>query len=64
MKCTFSFHFCTQNSLCIASIFLRKEEQNKIKVLIRIAPVGHIDTEEVYCGNIPSNIFDTCKKQD
>ena len=47
---------------CIASMFLKNGEQDKIKVLIRIAPKGYIDTEEIYNGYIPSNLFNTCKK--
>ena len=47
---------------CIASMFLKKEEQNKIKILVRIAPMDYIDTEEAYYVYIPNNIFATCKK--
>ena len=47
---------------CIASMFLKNEEQDKIKVIIRIAPEGYMDTEDAYKGYIPSNIFNTCKK--
>jgi len=47
---------------CIASMFLKCEEQDKIKIIIRIAPEGHVDTEDAYNGYIPSNIFNACKK--
>ena len=47
---------------CIAGMFLKKEEQNKIKVLIRIAPIDYIDTEEVFYDYIPSNVFNNLHK--
>ena len=47
---------------CIAGMFLKKEEQNKIKVLIRIASIGYIDTEEVFYDYIPSNVFNNFHK--
>lgn len=50
---------------CTASLFLRDDERDKIKIIVSIAPKGQMDMDdESYRGYIPLEIFKTCRKQD